>query len=211
MSTKPDGHARRKAETRVKLLDAARTVFARQGIDATRINEVTEEAGVGFGSFYNHFESKDAIVAAVMEEVARAIGAAIDAATADVDDPAEVVAIAHRVLIGQAVGDPEFGWLLLRLELSHDLATTALGPYAIRDLERGVASGRFAVADPLVALAATGGALLGVIRAVLQGRGGADPAEHHAAGVLRMLGVPADEASEVAARSLPAIEVRRST
>jgi AcrR family transcriptional regulator len=45
-----------------------RTLFARQGVENTRINEITEEADVGFGSFYNHFDSKEAIVEAVVEE-----------------------------------------------------------------------------------------------------------------------------------------------
>jgi AcrR family transcriptional regulator len=62
MAPPPDRHARRREHTRARLLRAARTLFARQGIDKTRINEITEEADVGFGSFYNHFESKAAIV-----------------------------------------------------------------------------------------------------------------------------------------------------
>ena len=83
MSTSPnvprvDRRARRRAETRARLLEAARATFARQGIDATRINEITDEADVGFGSFYNYFESKDAIVAAVVEETVEAAGRAID-------------------------------------------------------------------------------------------------------------------------------------
>ena len=198
-----DRRTRRKAETRAKLIEAARAVFARQGSDATRINEITEEADVGFGSFYNHFESKDAIVAAVVEETARSIGAAVDAATAELDDPAEVVAVGHRTVLRHATADPEFGWLLLRLELTHDLASTALGPYAIRDLERGLESGRFVVDDPALALAASGGAMLGVVRSLLRGHAAEDADVHHAAGVLRLLGVPADEAAQIAARPLP--------
>lgn len=210
MTTRPDDppldrRARRKAETRAKLIDAARTLFARQGIDATRINEITEEADVGFGSFYNYFESKDAIVAAVLEEVAASAGAAIAAVTADVEDPAEVVAIAHRALVARAASDAQWGWLLVRLEVTHDLAFAALGPYAVRDLRRGIEAGRFSVADEAVALIAAGGALLGVMRAVLDGRVTPDAGEHHAAGVLRLFGVAPDDAAEVASRPLRAL------
>jgi AcrR family transcriptional regulator len=208
MSTSPnvprvDRRARRRAKTRARLLEAARATFARQGIDATRINEITDEADVGFGSFYNYFESKDAIVAAVVEETVEAAGQAIDAATSELDDPAEVVAIAHRSLIRRAAEEPEWGWLLVRLEISHDLAFAALGPYAARDIDRGIKAGRFHVDDRNVALIATAGALLGVMRAVLQGRAGPDAADHHAALVLRMLGLAPDDATEVAARPLP--------
>ena len=38
-------------------MQTARTLFARQGVENTRINEITDEADVGFGSFYNHFET----------------------------------------------------------------------------------------------------------------------------------------------------------
>ena len=110
---------------------AANAIFARQGVDNTRIQEITDEADVGFGSFYNHFDSKDAIVAAVAHEAAAAMGTAIDVATGSLDDPAEVVAVAHRSLISRAAEDPEFGWLLVRLEITHDLASSTLGPHAI--------------------------------------------------------------------------------
>jgi AcrR family transcriptional regulator len=159
-----------RAETRARLIEAARATFARQRIDATRIKEITDEADVGFGSFYNYFESKDAIIAAVVEEAVEAAGEAIDAAAGELDDPAEIVAVAHRSLIRRAAEEPEWGWLLVRLEISHDLAFAALRPYAARDLDRGIKAGRFHVDDANVALTATGGALLGMMRAVLRGR-----------------------------------------
>jgi AcrR family transcriptional regulator len=199
-----DRRARRKAQTRERLVVAARAVFARQGIDATRINEITEEADVGFGSFYNYFESKDAIVDAVLEHVLSAAGAAIDAATSDIEDAAEVVAVAHRSLVERAATDPEWGWLLVRLDVTHDIAYSALGPYAARDLARGIDAGRFDVEDRELALIASGGALLGVMRAVLEGRATKAAAVPHAAGVLRMLGMTPADAAEVASRPLPA-------
>ncbi len=202
-----DRRARRRTETRGKLLEAARASFARQGIDATRINEITEGADVGFGSFYNYFESKDAIVAAVTEDATRAIGAAIDKATESVDDPAEIVSLAHRTLVRAAAADPEFGWLLIRLEVTHDLTSAALGKYAARDLKRGITRGRFFVDDPAIALAQTGGALLAVVRAVLKGAAAENAASHHAAGVLRLLGVAPDEATAIAGKPLRHIDV----
>lgn len=200
-----DRRARRKAETRAKLLEAARAVFAKQGVEATRINEITDHADVGFGSFYNYFDSKDAIVAAVVADLVRALGATIDVATSGLDDPAEVVSVAHRLLLLRVAEDPELGWLLVRLELTHDIVSSGLGAYATRDLERGRDSGRFVVDDVHLALAVTGGALLGVMRASLGGLSSEGLPEHHAAAVLRLLGLSAEEASAVATRPLPAI------
>jgi hypothetical protein len=57
------------------------------------------------------------------------------------EDPAEVVAVALGSLIQRAADEPEVGWLLVRLEISHDLAFATLGPHAARDLRRGIKSG----------------------------------------------------------------------
>lgn len=200
---KPNRQARRRAQTRAKLIDAARTTFARKGVDATRINEITEAADVGFGSFYNYFDSKEAIAAAVVEEFAAAIAEVIDAATRGLDDPAEVVAVAHRSIIRRAAEEPDFGWLLVRLHVTHDVVVAAFGPYAARDLKRGIKAGRFQVDDADVALLAAAGAVLAVVRAVLEGRAKRRTAQHHAACVLRIFGVPPADAAEVAARPLP--------
>ncbi len=211
-SARPHGdrHSRRREQTRRKLLDAARALFARQGVDKTRINEITDEADVGFGSFYNHFESKDAIVEAVLAETVAAQGAAVDSVTAGLDDPAEVVAAAHRYFVDLAHRDPDWGWLLVRLDLSHKISLQALGPFAERDLERGIRAGRFRVANKRVALMASGGALLGVMQDVLEGSAPKAAGRFHAEGVLRMLGLSAEDAAEVARRPMPDIPAARS-
>jgi AcrR family transcriptional regulator len=198
---------RRRARTRARLVAAAGALFARQGVDNTRINEITEEADVGFGSFYNHFASKEAIVEAVLAETVAAQGAAIEAVTADLDDPAETVAVAHRYFVNLARIDPNWAWLLIRLDLSHNITLAALGPYAQRDLERGIRAGRFNVPDKRVALFAAGGALLAVMRAVLDGHAPKNADRHHAEGILRLLGLAPQDAAEVAGRPMPKIPV----
>lgn len=201
----PDRHARRREQTRRKLLAAARTSFARQGVDSTRINEITEEADVGFGSFYNHFDSKDAIVEVVLSETLAAQGAALASVTADIEDPAEVVAAAHRYFVNLARSDPEWGWLLIRLDTWQKTVLQALAPFAQGDLERGVRAGRFQVPNTRVALYGSGGALLMVMRDVLEGQAPKEADRHHAEGMLRMFGLAAKDAAEVARRPMPSI------
>jgi AcrR family transcriptional regulator len=195
---------RRRETTRAKLLDAAKALFARQAVDSTRIQEITDEADVGFGSFYNHFASKEALIEAVLGDIVAAQGAEIDALTAHLDDPAEIISAAHRSFVRRARNDPDWAWLLVRLDVSHNVLHAALGPYARRDLRAGVRSGRLSVPHERIALHATGGALLAVMRAVLHGQAPKDADIHHAEGVLRLLGLPVDEAAEVARRPLPA-------
>jgi AcrR family transcriptional regulator len=199
-----DRHARRRERTRMRLIEAAKTLFARQGVERTRINEITDEADVGFGSFYNHFEGKDAIVEAVLAETLTAHGAVIEAITESLEDPAEVIAAAHRYFVRLADRDPDWAWLMVRLEVSHDVVFRSLRPFAQRDLQRAIKAGRLRVPDEEVALLATGGALLAVMRAVLEGELPRDADVHHAEGILRLLGLSPEDAAEVARRPLPA-------
>ena len=43
-------------------MNAARVVMADKGVEATTIQEITDAADVGFGTFYNHFESKEVLI-----------------------------------------------------------------------------------------------------------------------------------------------------
>ena len=52
---------------RERLLDSAEALFYRHGIQAMGIDRLLEDSGVGRASFYRHFESKDALVSAVLE------------------------------------------------------------------------------------------------------------------------------------------------
>jgi AcrR family transcriptional regulator len=198
-----DRRARRREQTRAKLLEAARGLFARQGVDSTRVNEITEEADVGFGSFYNHFDSKEAIVETVLADIVAAQGAAVEVITAQLDDPAEVIAAAHRYFLRLARTDAEWAWLLVRLDVSHNVVFRALGPFARRDLRRGIRAGRLQVPNESTALDASAGALLSVMRAVLDGRAPKDADIYHAEGILRLFGLTAVDAAEVAHRPLP--------
>ncbi len=194
---------RRRERTRSRLVEAARDLFSRKGVDATRIQEITEEADVGFGSFYNHFEDKDAIVRAVIGEVSEQQGTQVDQLTSNVEDPAEVVSVAHRHFLRLAQSDPVWGWLLIKLDASHSVLKDTLGPRALRDLEDGISAGRFTISDPVLAANATGGALLGTTRALLEGQLTDDADQQHAELVLKMLGVPPDEATEISRREFP--------
>ena len=197
-----DRHTRRREKTRAKLVEAARTLFARQGVDNTRINEITEEADVGFGSFYNHFDRKEAIVEAVLAETVAAQGEAIEAVTGQLDYPAEVISAAHRHFVRRARSDPDWGWLLVRMDVSHNVMLAALGPFAQRDLRRGIKAGRLHVSNERS---------LGCRRRRPAGRDARRARRARAAGRRHppcrgraaAFGLPPEDAAEVARRPLP--------
>jgi AcrR family transcriptional regulator len=88
---------RRKARTRQALIDAAVRLIAEGRGDRASIQEITEEADIGFGSFYNHFDSKEQLFATASEEVPERWGRLIDRATAGITDPAELFAAGTRI------------------------------------------------------------------------------------------------------------------
>ena len=50
-----------KAETRARIVEAARVLFNRHGFEKVTIDMVMESIGLTRGGFYNHFENKEAL------------------------------------------------------------------------------------------------------------------------------------------------------
>ena len=50
------------AVRREEILDCALDLFARQGYDATSVNQLIECAGISKGAFYHHFSSKEDVL-----------------------------------------------------------------------------------------------------------------------------------------------------
>ena len=70
---------------RARILEAAETVFAVDGIDVP-VDLIAEKAGVGVGTLYRHFPTKEKLCEAVLLD--RLLALTVDAqALADADDP----------------------------------------------------------------------------------------------------------------------------
>lgn len=196
---------RRRARTRQALITAARQLLAETGETSASIQEIAERADVGFGSFYNHFETKNALFDAAVADTLEEYGQLLDRLTADIEDPAEVFAASVRLTLRLTSIHPEITQILRLRGLQHVHSTTGLAPRALRDLIKGRDSGRFALDDPVIALSAVGGALVGLLQlnaaAPLEAPAGDEMAEL----ILRMLGITPSEARELATRPLPQI------
>jgi len=210
--------ARRKRETRAKLLDAAFRLMAERGMDGVAINEITEAADVGFGSFYNHFESKEAIYDALTHSVFEEYAESLAELVKDVDDPAKAVAFSIRLTLGRARREPVWGQFLLREGYSARALTRGLGQFLLRDIMSGIAAKRFKLPDLLMGFLAVGSTALGAIAAdglsgSLRGPQGAQLRklglqldgipERTAATALTILGLPQKEAETIAYLPLP--------
>jgi AcrR family transcriptional regulator len=199
---------RRKARTRQSLIDAAVRLIADGRGDRASIQEITEAADIGFGSFYNHFDSKEQLFQTAAEEALERWGQMLDHACAGIDDPAEVFSVSLRVSGRLAWSHPDLARFLTGLGLDALDMPRGLAPRALRDIKRGQAAGRFTIPDAEIALSTVAGGLLGLLRARQRHpkRINETAADHLAEAILRMLGVPAPEAKKIATTELPAIE-----
>jgi AcrR family transcriptional regulator len=90
---------------RARILEAAEVVFAAEGIEVP-VDTIADKAGVGVGTLYRHFPTKEKLCEAILLE--RLSGLAADARSlADAEDPAAAffAFLAHFVQEGAAKRD----------------------------------------------------------------------------------------------------------
>lgn len=170
---------RRKQHTKRRLLDAAADTYADGSVESATISAITERADVGLGTFYLHFEDKDAIASSVSQTIMRRImneeSAAIEAVRSVGGDP-DPLALFARVLCTRAAETPGLVSALLRWEGPALPKTVAEGgdlvgfrgellPELERRFEDGASRGLYRTED--VSLAAS--ALLGLFTMSIPG------------------------------------------
>jgi len=199
---------RRKARTRQALIDAAVRLIAQGRADRASIQEITEEADIGFGSFYNHFESKDQLFETASSEVLERWGRMIDRASAGTTDPAAVFSLSLRLSARLSWTHPEVARFITGAGLDLLDAPGGLAPRALRDIQAGQAAGEFSGADAEVALSAIAGGLIGLLRLHQRQpeRVEESSVDEFAEACLRLLGFPAAKARRLAGLPLPATE-----
>lgn len=201
---------RRKSRTRAALIGAAQRILAQRGSTEVAVQDITEEADVGLGSFYNHFTSKAELFEEAVLDLLSDFGAALDAACAGMTDPAEVFAVGIRLTCRLAGSQPEVARILVLAGPQFTVADRGLAPQALRDIVTGVRAGRFIAPNPALALAVVAGSVLAFVQIRLSGdartgRLNDQDADDLAATILTTLGLTRPDADDVAHRPLPVL------
>jgi AcrR family transcriptional regulator len=104
-----------------EILDVATRVFAERGFRATDTQLVADAAGVGKGTLYRYFPSKEALFLAAVDRGMHRLRAEVDAAARDAADPLERIARAVRAYLGYFDANPELVelFILERSEFKH--------------------------------------------------------------------------------------------
>ena len=194
---------RTRLRTRLKLIEAARIVMGRKGVDAATIAEITGQADVGFGSFYDHFKSKAEIAGVLFELQAEELAKQVDEIFARVPDEALAVSFVHRWILEKGRDDPVWGWFIIHADLALEQVERTLRANAQRDIQRAVDAGSITLkaVDTLVTI--TLGSLFAVMRRQLEGKAKPESSNELVEALLRMNGWPHDQAHAMAYQPLP--------
>jgi len=129
----PDRRQRRSAEIRERLFRAALKLFAQKGFLETTVEDITEAADVGKGTFFNYFPSKDHILLAFGEMQLSKLEAAIEMAR-QTNEPMPEFLRSLGVCMTQ---EPTRNPAIIRALLQAYLSTTPVRE-AMMDLQRRV-------------------------------------------------------------------------
>lgn len=195
--------ARKRAAKRAALIEVARRALA-EGRISISIQELTEEADMGFGSFYTHFPDKETLFNAATEETMELFGSFVDSLAEGLAGM-DAFALGIRLTCRLQRAQPEMARLVLNFGTSILLREDGLVVRLRRDLRQGAADGAFVGWDVDRALMTIGGAVLGTLQML-----DADPqldagevADELCVHLLLMLGVPLDVATARARIPLP--------
>jgi len=128
-----DRRERRATETRLKLFRCALHLFAERGFSSVTVEEITEAADVGKGTFFNYFESKEHVLG-VMAEVQ--LGKVIEAISAAGQGEQTIHAVLRR-LVRRLVEEPGRSPSLARAFISSFLASESVRTVIARNMLEG--------------------------------------------------------------------------
>jgi len=113
-------------QTRQRILDATRALLGDHGLDATTVGAICETAGIGAGSFYNLFESKEQAILTVAREAITAVdpdpsgtgtdrlAALVDAYVTFLEDQPQLARVYVVIAVGGGLTDPQIRGRILR-------------------------------------------------------------------------------------------------
>jgi AcrR family transcriptional regulator len=168
---RPSRLERRKARTRAAIIDAAAKLFQDQGYEDTGIIDIAELADTGVGTLYGYFDSKEAILAGVLESRADAAVARYHAAIEGGMDAIDRLAFSLRTL-GEYIRENRRLLLAVfaistRSGRNDEQPTRWLYEVHCRMLETGMEKGEF----PRLPVEATARTLIGAYTLAMLGLG----------------------------------------
>lgn len=188
---------------RAKLVRGALQVFGERGIDGSVIDDLIRTAGVSRGTFYNYFRTNEELLMAVSLAISDALMRIVDPLARTEPDPAARIAAGMRLLHVVLDANPDLCAFIARGGMRILSANGLVMEYLPRDLQDGMAAGRFRIGSVELGFDLVAGPSLAAAERLRRGPVPADYPVALARSVLLSLGVPDVEATEIAQRPLP--------
>lgn len=96
---------RKKQETRQALLEAALALFREKGYDETTVEEITERSDVSKGTFFNYFDSKQALLGELVAWQMTRLQGAVEVAHGAPQSPLARIELLMTLLREQTISD----------------------------------------------------------------------------------------------------------
>ncbi len=190
----------RRARTRAELIRAARTLYAARTFDSVTVDDVVNAADFAKGTFYVHFDDLDDLQSVLGDELAHEFDELLQPRRLSLDDPIERIAAGCGAFINEAMRDPIWGALIVRSAAAIPDVGRVARARLNEDIRRAAAGGRLHDVAPEIAFEFAIGITVRTMQSAAEGRLKPKHAPLIVAGILRAIGVPAEEACEIALR-----------
>jgi len=199
---------RRREDTRRRLMKATYEIIARRGLEGLVIQDITEAADVGYGTFYNHFTTKDAAVAAVIDasrdftkQIYRRLGQ-------HASDRAEAFVLELLACLRLSKADKIWGWFIVRTVLSGEERRSWVAGDLKRALDTCIESGVFRPDGEMAYEIASGLLLVGTLKLLRDDVPDNYPVKLVQT-ILQHLGLPAPKINSILSKPFPDLQLPR--
>ena len=195
----------KRERTRSLLIDGAVAVVAERGITDASIKAITESVGLSNGTFYNHFEDRDALFREAALAVAGAVTEDLAADVSDLDRGLARFARSTDAFMLRMLDLPD--WAALLVQASHHLGEVRqdIGKHLRSDLRRAVDQGTLAKMPNRFTLHQIGSLITLAIEWQLLHTRSKDVRRQTCESTLRLLGLDAEAAMQTVRNAVPSL------
>lgn len=201
----PTRLARKREKTRQSLVDAARSLVEEQGHERLSIQDITDRADVGLGTFYNYFDNKQMIFEAILGEIREQFEQRLSTLRSNLSDPASLIAATLQFCFTEALDNAEWNDFLKKSGLEGEYLLLQSQDQCLFDIKTGAQRGRFKIDNPTFVANLIHGMARHTTLEIASGRLGREAIPDTTRYILRMLGLPELVAKAITQTPLPPV------
>lgn len=205
MNNEPSRLDLKREKTRSALITAAKELVFERQYQKVSIQDITDKAQLGLGTFYNYFETKNDVYEAVLDELKAKFNRDLDRIRESLVDPATIISITTQYCLREAQDNREWHEFLAYSGLKGEYILRQNEEQCRHDIEKGASSGRFKVQDVDFTTQLIIGMLNHVTREIAGKRLTRSAMAETTRHILRMLGIPDPVAKALTQTPLPPV------